>query len=100
MAVMLALAHKIEDAIERGLVRDRAEVARRLGLTRARLTQLMDLALLAPDIQVAVLELEAIDGLEPAAEHTLRRVVRAGAWTRQRQQWQSVQRECQVGATG
>jgi hypothetical protein len=90
VAVMLALAHKIEDAIRRGLVRDRAEVARRLGLTRARLTQLLDLTLLAPDIQVAVLELEAIDGVEPAAEHTLRGVVRAGAWASQREQWQTL----------
>ena len=47
---MLALAHKIQQAIDGGVVRDRAEVARRLGLTRARVTQLLDLALLAPDI--------------------------------------------------
>ncbi|NCO56853.1 MAG: hypothetical protein GW783_10805 [Deltaproteobacteria bacterium] len=38
VAVMLALAHKIQDAIDRGTVRDRAELARRLGLTRARVT--------------------------------------------------------------
>lgn len=60
VAVMLALAHKIEDTIDRGVVRDRAEVARRLGLTRARLTQLMDLTLLAPDIQEQILFLEAV----------------------------------------
>ena len=50
VAIMLALAHKIQQAIDGGVVRDRAEVARRLGLTRARVTQLLDLALLAPDI--------------------------------------------------
>ena len=50
VAIALALAHKIEDAIHRGVVRDRAEVARRLGLTRAKITQLLDLTLLAPDI--------------------------------------------------
>lgn len=37
-AVMLALAHKIQDAIDRGVTRDRAEVARQLGFTRARVT--------------------------------------------------------------
>ncbi len=45
VAVMLALAHKIQDAIDRGTVRDRAEVARRLGFTRARITHLLDLHL-------------------------------------------------------
>jgi hypothetical protein len=40
MAIMLALAHKIQNAIDRGGVQDRAEAARKLGLTRARVTQL------------------------------------------------------------
>ena len=84
VAVMLALAHKIEDAIQRGLVRDRAEVARRLGLTRARLTQLMDLTLLAPDIQDGVLQLEAVDGVESVCEHALRTIARRTSWAGQR----------------
>ena len=45
LAIMLALAHKIQQAIDRGAVRDRAEMARRLRLTRARVTQLLDLTL-------------------------------------------------------
>jgi len=72
LAIMLALAHKIQHAIDRGVVIDRAEVARRLGLTRARVTQLLDLTLLAPDIQEAVLALEAVDGAEPVSERALR----------------------------
>jgi hypothetical protein len=72
LAIMLALAHKIQAAIDRGVVHDRAEVARRLGLTRARVTQLLDLTLLAPDIQEAVLALEAVDGAEPVSERALR----------------------------
>jgi hypothetical protein len=87
VAVMLALAHKIQDAIDRGVVRDRAEVARRLGLTRARLTQLMDLTLLAPDLQQGVLALEAVDGSEPMSERVLRGVVHAGSWVEQRATW-------------
>ena len=84
---MLALAHKIQDAIDQGAIRDQAEVARRLGLTRARVTQLLALTLLAPDIQESLLELESVDGLEPLGEHTIRGVVRAGTWSRQRQSW-------------
>lgn len=48
---MLALAWKIQRAIDRGQVKDRAEVARRLVMTRARVTQLLDLTLLAPEVQ-------------------------------------------------
>ncbi len=41
-------------------------VARKLGVTRACVTQLFDLLLmLAPDVQALVLELEAVDGAEP-----------------------------------
>lgn len=84
IALMLALAHKIQRAIDRGVVRDRAEVANRLGLTRARVTQLLDLALLAPDLQEQLLFLDTVDGKEPLAERQLRRVTRENSWTEQR----------------
>ena len=41
---------------------DRADVTPKLGHTRARGTQLIDLLLLAPDPQTAVLAIEAVDG--------------------------------------
>lgn len=84
---MLSLAHHLQGAIDRGLVADRAAVVRKLDLTRARVTQLLDLLRLVPDIQVTVLELEAVDGVEPMPERTLRAVARAGAWAEQRAAW-------------
>ncbi len=90
VAVMLALAHKIQDAIDRGVARDRAEVARRLGLTRARLTQLMDLTLLAPDIQGQLLEVESLDGVEPLHERSVRSLLRSPCWGEQRQAWRAL----------
>jgi hypothetical protein len=84
VAIMLALAHKIQDAIDRGVVRDCADVAMRLGLSRARISQLLDLILLAPDIQERLLDLTSIDGLEPIAERTLRTLARAPSWAQQR----------------
>jgi hypothetical protein len=90
VAVMLALAHKIQQAIDVGTVRDRAEVARRLGFTRARVTHLMDLTLLAPDLQERVLGLEAVDGAQPVSERALRAIARAGTWEEQRNQWTGV----------
>jgi hypothetical protein len=84
VAIMLALAHKIQQAIDRGVVPDRAEVARRLALTRARLTQLLDLTLLAPDIQEEILFTESVDGSEPFTERRLRQLTRDSAWPAQR----------------
>ena len=89
VAVMLALAHKIQDAIDRGVVRDRAEVARRLGLTRARVTQLMDLTLLAPSIQEQILLAESVDGVEPMSERTVRSKAHMGSWEKQAEAWPS-----------
>jgi hypothetical protein len=82
---MLALAHKIEDAVQRGIAHDRADVARPLGLTRARVTQLLDLTLLAQEIHEAALALEAVDGVESACQTSVRAKVPAGRWARQRE---------------
>jgi len=87
VAQMLAFAHSLQGAIDRGEYRDQADAARQLGLTRARITQLMNLTLLAPDIQERVLFLEAVDGREPMSERDLRTVIYAGDWAAQREEW-------------
>ena len=55
----LSTPSRSDSVIDRGAVRDCADVARRLGLSRARISQLLDLTLLAPDIQTEVLAIEA-----------------------------------------
>ncbi len=55
VARQLALAHWIQRAIESGEVKYQADAARLLGLSRARVSQLLDLMLLAPDIQERLL---------------------------------------------
>jgi predicted XRE-type DNA-binding protein len=55
MARRLALAHYIERLIDAGTLRNYAQAAAVLGITRARMTQLMDLVLLSPDVQESVL---------------------------------------------
>ena len=87
VARMLALAHRLEAAIGRGEYVDRADVARQLGITRARVTQLLDLTLFAPEIQEEILEMVAVDGREPLAERELRPIVRHAAWGEQRWVW-------------
>lgn len=84
VAVMLALAHYVRSAIDDGRVRNQSDAASRLGYTPARMSQLLDLLLLAPDLQERVLELEAIDGVQPLPERLLRPVLHIARWDQQR----------------
>ena len=77
----MALAIKFETMVERGEVRDYADLARLGYVTRARLTQIMNLLLLAPDIQFRILH--AVMGDVPG-ERLLRRVVSQVLWSQQR----------------
>ncbi len=77
-ARMLALAHHVERLIDAGELSGYAEAARSLGLTRARLTQVMGLLLLAPKIQERILS-----GDLRASERSLRSAVREPGWERQ-----------------
>lgn len=77
VARMLALAHHLQSAIDRGLVANRAAVARKLGLMRARVTQQLDRLLPAPDLQVPVFGLEAVSGAKPMGERALRELAHA-----------------------
>lgn len=77
-ARQLALAHHVERLIEGGVLDDYAHAARVLGVTSARLTQVMNLLLLAPQIQEQVL-LGELRG----TERRLRGAVREPVWARQ-----------------
>jgi DNA invertase Pin-like site-specific DNA recombinase len=97
LASMLALAHHMQRAIDAGTYRDQAELARALGFTRARITQVSNLTCIAPDIQAEILALEAVDGREPLHERALRPVMAPLAWTRQREAWTRV--KATIGAS-
>lgn len=68
VARSLALAHRLEAAIEAGEYRNRAHLAEVLGVTDARVRQILNLTELAPDIQAEVLATEAVDGVEAEGE--------------------------------
>ena len=87
VAQMLACAHQMEAMITRGEIRDRAELAERFGFSRARITQLLDLLLLAPDLQEAILFGEVSQGRDPIHEHSLRKIAREASWHAQRDLW-------------
>ena len=93
VARTLALAHRIDAMIRAGELRDLADAARANGVTRARMTQIANLLLLAPQIQEAILDLPPVtNGRDPVSERALRRIVAEPDWTRQRLLWDEVTR--------
>ncbi len=83
---LLALAHRWNRLIEEGVVTNYSEIARMMGLSRARVTQIMTLLYLAPDIQEEFL-LSKVKG-NPASnilERTIRHITRIPDWTEQRE---------------
>lgn len=87
VAVTLALAHMIQRAIDRGEIWDQAEAARRLGVTRARMTQILDLTLLAPDLQEHLILTEGASAGSSPSVHSLRAAAASQSWIDQRDVW-------------
>ncbi len=91
VARMLALAHRIDGMVRAGELDDLADAARRLGLTRARVSQITNLLLLSPEIQVKILELPNIThGRDPVSERQLRHVVAEVDWNLQLSRWREI----------
>jgi hypothetical protein len=84
VACMLALAHHLEEAIERGTFENRSDIARRFGIVNSRVTQILNLCHLAPDIQEDVLFFEVTRGAELFRETELRKLSKLLDWDEQR----------------
>ena len=87
LARLLALAIRMEGLLRSETIRDYAELARLGGVTRARMTQIMKLLHLAPDIQEQLLFLPPIQGLN---ERNLRPIVSRIDWNEQRRMFQKL----------
>lgn len=88
IVLQLALVHEIDRRLRIGELADLATLARRAGLTRARVTQIFGLLLLAPDIQEAILALpHSTHGRDPLPERALRTLVAEPDWNAQRRLW-------------
>lgn len=85
---LMALAIRLERLLAEGVARDYADLARLGGVTRARLTQIMNLTLLAPDIQEALLFLpRTLGGRDAITEPQLRAIAAVPDWRKQRRMW-------------
>jgi hypothetical protein len=85
VARLMALAVKVDGMLARGEVKDSAELARLGHVSRARVTQIMNLLNLAPDLQEAILFLPRVDcGRDPLKEWQVRPVAAEVLWAEQR----------------
>lgn len=92
VARLLALAIRMQGLVEQRAVTDYAQLARLGHITRARMTQIMNLTLLAPDLQEQILFLPpTLKGRDLIAEHDLRPIAAEFEWAKQRRMWGQLQ---------
>ncbi|MCC5829259.1 MAG: hypothetical protein JJU36_07410 [Phycisphaeraceae bacterium] len=90
---LMALAIRFDKLLEDGVVADQTELARLAHVTQPRMTQIMNLLHLAPDIQEDILYLPPVTaGRDPIAERHLRPISKIVEWRRQRRAWASISR--------
>jgi len=87
IARLMALAIRFDAMLREGKFRDYAELAWLGRVTRARMTQIMQLLDLAPDLQEQILFLPPIEGLN---ERNLRPILRRIDWDQQRQLFRTI----------
>ena len=88
---LMALAIRYQRLIAEGAVADYAEIAALGHVTRARMTQIMSLLNLAPDIQEALLFLpRTLSERGPITERRLRPLTAEPDWDTQRRMWEKV----------
>ena len=85
IARLMALAIRLEELARDETVQNYAELAQLGHVTRARMTQIMKLLQLAPDLQEQLLYLPEVQGLN---ERNLRAIVQQLDWSEQRRMFQ------------
>lgn len=82
---LLALAHRFEELVRSGEVKDYADLARLGGVSRARISQILKLLTLAPSIQELILNLPSrAPGEKTVTERHLRKLLCEPRWDQQR----------------
>jgi hypothetical protein len=90
---LMALAIRFEGLIISGEVQDYADLARLGFVSRARISQIMNMLNLAPDIQEDILFLPRIfKGKEPITEMDVRQIVAVTNWSLQREMWAKIKK--------
>jgi hypothetical protein len=91
VARLLALALRFESLIHEGRVADYSDLARLGHVSRARLTQIMNLLLLAPDLQESILFMApGRRGRDPIRLARLQPIALTWNWAKQRRLWKAL----------
>ena len=88
---LMALAIRFDGLLRDGTVSNQSDLARLAHVTQPRMTQIMNLLHLAPDIQEEILHLPPVaEGRDPVTERMLRPVAATIDWGVQRSFWLSL----------
>ena len=91
IARLMALALRFEELVRSGAVRDYGELARLGQVSRARITQVMNLLHLAPDLQEQILFLPPVlKGRDPIHLEDLQALTALLDWPSQRRRWKEM----------
>jgi hypothetical protein len=91
VAKLLALAHRFERLLHDGVVRDYAELGQLGHVTRARISQILALLWLAPDLQEEILYLPpTVQGRDRVQMRHLLPIAAVADWKKQRQRWREL----------
>jgi hypothetical protein len=93
LSKLMALALQFDGLIRERRCMDMTEIARVAMVTQPRITQVMNLLHLAPDIQEEILFLpRVLAGRDPIHEKQMRRICQEPRFTRQRRLWEILKR--------
>ncbi len=88
---LMALAIRYDGFLRDGTVRDQTELAKLAHVTQPRMTQILNLLYLAPDIQEELLFLPRVmEGRDPVHERMLRPIAAEVDWGKQRSMWEEI----------
>jgi DNA invertase Pin-like site-specific DNA recombinase len=87
VARLMALAIRLEGLLRKGAIKDQADLARLGQVSRARISQILNLAHLAPDIQEQLLFLPLTGGRDRLRLADLQPLCRLWGWQDQRRSW-------------
>src|SRR5262249_5975420 len=89
----LVLAYQIEQAIDEGRAKDYAEIASQMGVSRARISQIVRLRYLAPTIQELLLTTKP-EHVAGGCQAQLRAIASEPDWRKQQKQFDALCSQC------
>ena len=94
---LLALAHRCRDLVRDGVIINQSELAHYGQISTTRMSQIMWLDNLAPDIQQQILDLpRTTQGRDTIQERDIRPIAKTHDWAHQRKMWAALQKRVQA----